>query len=1095
MMVTFVSQCEKKALNKTRHILDTFANRIGDNTWQTVITNEGLQTIKKLLRKTASKNTAVSCHWMKSRNRSEVVWIVGNQNKFSSGGYAPVNTTEKNITNTQWEDDWHYLPLIKALTALAALFHDWGKASELFQCKLMKKNNIAEPLRHEWISLLFFSELVQDQSDEVWLSNLMEGKFDIDLIKGKIQNNKKPFNKLSNAATSLGWLIVSHHRLPLKNEGSPGSTSAELSEFLKRITQTWSYQNKSDDYSQSVARCFNYPNGLPIDSKAWLKEVRKQARKLHDSLPLLKQSLKNGCWRAIILHSRLCLMLGDHYYSSLKIDSKYRLKQKELTLLANTDQYKKPKQTLDEHLLGVCKQALRNAHFLPFFEGKTFNGKRILQQAENLKTLKKRSDNPDFIWQDNAVDAIKKWRKNEKNLDNNHFGFFAVNMASTGKGKTFANAKIMQALSLNGSSLRYVLALGLRTLTLQTGDEYRKRIGLQNEDLAVLIGSHATSEFHSNDKEQQNESVNKSSTGSESEESLLDNELDFDPLPYIDESLKTMLHTSKQRQFLYAPVLACTIDQMIAATETKRGNRYILPTLRLMHSDLVIDEIDYFDGTDLIAIGRLIHLAGMLGRKVMISSATIPPDMAEGYFNVYQSGWNIFSTLRNKSPIVGCAWVDEFETKIKSVPCNQITTYQSAHNSFISKRLQSLKEQTVKRKSDIVPLKLKKQADDKSLQDYFFTSIKQAITRQHTRHATTDSKTGINVSFGVVRIANIRPCIQLTRYLLNANWGKHTEIRTMAYHSQQVLIMRNEQEKHLDTVLKRKKGNTQPFSNQLIRQHLSKTKHRNLIFILVATSVEEVGRDHDFDWAVVEPSSYRSIIQLTGHILRHQKLAKDIEKPNVEILQYNLKGLLNKNIAFNQPGHESEKLKLETKNIKRLLDVKMIAKNLDASPRITRNRTMDPLNNLADLEHKSIHHLLTHYHIDNLEDMQPWLNSHWWLTAMPQERIRFRQSSPSKTLFLTSVNNEFRFVEKDNFGNPTDPVEHENGIQHEEELNDIELSRLWLKRDYKKLLESTKKSNIQSASMIFGELNMPTYDGIKIKKFTYISQLGLLQHL
>ena len=50
MMVTFISQCEKKALKKTRRVLDAFANRIGDNTWQTVITQEGLNTVKKMLR-------------------------------------------------------------------------------------------------------------------------------------------------------------------------------------------------------------------------------------------------------------------------------------------------------------------------------------------------------------------------------------------------------------------------------------------------------------------------------------------------------------------------------------------------------------------------------------------------------------------------------------------------------------------------------------------------------------------------------------------------------------------------------------------------------------------------------------------------------------------------------------------------------------------------------------------------------------------------------------------------------------------------------------------------------------------------------------
>jgi len=74
MMVTFISQCEKKSLAKTRRVLDAFANRIGNNTWQTVITNEGLQAVKQLLRNTASKNTAVSCHWLRSRSRSELVW-------------------------------------------------------------------------------------------------------------------------------------------------------------------------------------------------------------------------------------------------------------------------------------------------------------------------------------------------------------------------------------------------------------------------------------------------------------------------------------------------------------------------------------------------------------------------------------------------------------------------------------------------------------------------------------------------------------------------------------------------------------------------------------------------------------------------------------------------------------------------------------------------------------------------------------------------------------------------------------------------------------------------------------------------------------
>ena len=96
MMVTFVSQCEKKALPRTRRVLDAFANRIGDNTWQTVITEDGLLTVKKMLRQTASKNTAVSCHWIRSRSRSQFLWVVGNRDTFNVAGYVSVNSTKVN---------------------------------------------------------------------------------------------------------------------------------------------------------------------------------------------------------------------------------------------------------------------------------------------------------------------------------------------------------------------------------------------------------------------------------------------------------------------------------------------------------------------------------------------------------------------------------------------------------------------------------------------------------------------------------------------------------------------------------------------------------------------------------------------------------------------------------------------------------------------------------------------------------------------------------------------------------------------------------------------------------------------------------------
>ena len=77
----------------------------------------------------------------------------------------------------------------------------------------------------------------------------------------------------------------------------------------------------------------------------------------------------------------------------------------------------------------------------------------------------------------------------------------------------------------DGDSLRYILALGLRTLTLQTGDEYRDRIGLDNSELAVLIGSKAITELHGQTND---DFLKDKQPGSESLEPLLIEDVDYD---------------------------------------------------------------------------------------------------------------------------------------------------------------------------------------------------------------------------------------------------------------------------------------------------------------------------------------------------------------------------------------------------------------------------------------------------------------------------------------------------------------------------------------------------------------------------------------
>ena len=1149
MMVTFVSQCEKNALKKTRRVLDAYANRIGSNTWQTVITNKGLVAVKKLLRKTATKNTAVSCHWLRSRSRSELAWIVGKRDKFNLVGGVPVNSTKVNRLNDREENDWQYLPLIQSLVAVAALLHDWGKATALFQEKLSPTNPNrfkGDPIRHEWISCLLLRAFIcqteakqsdnqlEKLTDEQWLTCLKEGLIDEKLLGDVItqvdnQVGLNPFAGLPILAKLVAWLIVSHHRLPNleKTKGSETETKYHagwykmdspktIDELLQKVSKEWGYENRYEEkeYQQRLKACFAFPKGFLSESQTWRSSLKKWSVKLLAQRDMAEKSEKDQSIRVVLHHARLCLMLGDHYYSSQDADKKW---QDTTGLFANTDrQTNKLKQKLDEHLVGVAKYAVQNAYYLPAFETQ-------LPKTNDITSLKKLS-RKSFRWQDKAVEKIKRWHDEKKQ---EKYGFFAVNMASTGCGKTFANAKVMRALSEDFDSLRFTLALGLRTLTIQTGDEYRDRIGLDNSELAVLIGSRAVLELHNKNKIS-DDKLSHQQAGSESQESLLDEEIDFDcDIPL--EGLATVLTCERDRKFLYAPVLSCTIDHMMAATETTRGGRYILPSLRMMSADLVIDEIDDFSDGDLIAIGRLVFFAAMMGRKVMISSATIPPDLAEGYFKAYCDGWQFYAKSRDASHLIGCAWIDEFSTQVISNLGAEVNAaipqYRKNHDDFITKRVNKLGQQPAKRKADIIKcdhiltdVKQMPPNDEETLdskQQAYFSIIAKAAIGKHQHHHTQEHSSQLAISFGVIRVANISPCVELTQYLLEQHvWPHDTEVRVMAYHSQQVLLLRSEQERHLDQVLKRKeKAKEQPaaFSHPVIQRHIKNVMKnkvvKNLVFVLIATPVEEVGRDHDFDWAVIEPSSYRSIIQLAGRVKRHRE--GEVAAPNVGLLQYNLRGIKEGHKepkpVFNRPGFERNGLMLTSHNLEKLLNTNKLANKLDAIPRIQKasnddlkefrriTKSSGSADQLAQLEHVATWSYLANYLEIGPQTLQGYLNEVWYLTGLPQTFVRFRESQPSLKVYLTYLpeKSEFKFCEKDDDGRPIER-QLSLGIRHQKLSSHAE-DKLWLLRVYEQsvegLAEETEKS-LRSTSMRFGELSFPYKEG---KQYIYNDQLGLVK--
>lgn len=952
MNVLIISQCSKRALTETRRILDQFAERKGERTWQTAITLQGLETLRRLLRKTARRNTAVACHWIRGRNHSELLWIVGDASQFNSEGSVPTNITQRDILRGNDENDWHTAEIIRLVVTLAALFHDFGKASKGFQDKLTAKKAIADPLRHEWISVRLLEAFVNGESDEKWLRRLesiaehaVGSKFSKALI-ARLQRDgldgevTKPFERLKKSplAQFIAWLILSHHRLPVQPWTVKGLNPKVLNYIPCNFLPVWNSSKIDNGDKKVIEKCWKFPKDLPFNSSDWQKRAGRVAAQMLEKV----QFFADNPWveNPYLVHlSRLCLMLADHYYSSLPTNGPSILAK--TVLYANTDRHTgQVKQHLDRHLTGVASNAARVMRILPSLENH-------LPRIARHKGFKRRSVIPRFKWQDKAFDVAVSQREKSSQK-----GFFGVNMASTGCGKTFANGRIMYGLANPAKGARFTIALGLRVLTLQTGEAYRERLELGTDDLAVLVGESAVRQLHEIGKGGIEAESNFQKHGSESlAEILPDNSYVRFEGSVEDSPLGRWLEDSRGlKSLVHAPILVSTIDHIIPATESTRGGHQIAPMLRLLTSDLVLDEPDDFGLEDLPALTRLVHWAGLLGSRVLLSSATLPPALVQGLFNAYREGRKVFQLNRGipgHSSDICCAWFDE-HTSV-ATEHSSVDSFMEKHRAFVEKRLTRLAKAEVRRKAVVVEVDATSRQEE-IVHTKFARKLLPMAYELHSRHHAVDSRTGKKVSFGLIRMANIDPLFDVAQKLLETGADKPYFIHLCPYHSQHPLIVRSTIEQTLDRLLDRNNPD-QVFDDPYFQECLTSNDQPEQIFIVLATAVAEVGRDHDYDWAIVEPSSMRSIIQLAGRVKRHR--LQLCQEPNIYLLDTNIKGLKGKSPAFSRPGFEGDTHRLESHRLKDILGPEDIGR-IDAAPRIRARVALQPTKNLVDLEHSRL---------------------------------------------------------------------------------------------------------------------------------------------
>ena len=974
MNVLLISQCDKRALTETRRILDQFAERRGDRSWQTPITQDGLDTLRRLLRKTARKNTAVACHWIRGLDHSELLWTVGDARRFNDQGAVPTNTTQRKVLRGQDQNDWHTGDDIHLLTALAALLHDLGKASQAFQWRLQGKLTERNDYRHEWVSLRLFEAFVGDDDDAAWLARLAQPEptaLPAWTDAGRLQRDgldaapRPPFARLAHAplAQAIGWLVVTHHRLPVKPSSDedgkprwlgakdPGASSADLKDVLKRIDAGWN-ETPHSTASKDIAPYWHFPHGLPVTTAHW----HKQAARLATRLLKLQGRPDRGPqhpWLAnpFVMHlSRLALMLADHHYSSLHgADPDRTTVPPGYPLYANTTSAGVYNQTLDEHLIGVARVSAEVSHTLPRFE-------THLPHLGKHRVLRQRAQDARYRWQDKAAELASAMRERSSRQ-----GGFIVNMASTGCGKTLGNAKIMYALADPERGMRCAFAMGLRTLTLQTGNAFRTLLGLGDDELAIRVGGTASRKLFEHHQRLAE------ATGSASRQALMDEAGSVEFIEGNEDAhplLRRVMRDPEVRKLLAAPILVCTIDHLTPATESQRGGRQIAPMLRLLSGDLVLDEPDDFDLADLPALGRLVHWAGLLGARVLLSSATLPPSLVQGLFEAYASGRQYFQLNRGERPsaadsppAVCCAWIDEFDQR--QADCATSLAFEQNHAQFARqrhKRLGDTDKVVVRRRAELVPLNLNPGRIDAARADEVARVLLNSAAALHQRHhsidpASPDPANPKRVSFGLLRMANIEPLVEVALALFRLGAPDGLRVHLCVYHSQYPLLLRSAIERRLDNALKRHDPDA-VFKLPDIRQRLDAHPEPDQLFVVLGSPVTEVGRDHDYDWAVVEPSSMRSIIQLAGRVRRHRPQA--CAMPNIHLLDHNLRHFSRRGeAAFCMPGYEGNLLfRLAEHDLAKLLAPDEF-QTLDARPRIVERLMAEqrPQQRLVDLEH------------------------------------------------------------------------------------------------------------------------------------------------
>lgn len=851
-----------------------------------------------------------------------------------------------------------YLKIMSPITVMGALIHDLGKTSVSFQKKLAHELEF-EPIRHETMSFLMAAQIFDfiDRFDSPealrdWCNRHLqkrlahflmispEPEMILEHIRLHVNERLCSRNWATDKVglTSALWLALSHHRLP------EGADNEELEEapwvsFTRKEGYFVRIREKGQDPTtyDEVRENLRFPQssiaakGLPWNNLEWCQAVLNQYRKIQlATRQLAKRSVafdirakENPFAQVLALMGRSALVFADYRDSSEKIGRFDYPPAEEVFANTLSGMFA---DSLDEHLLHT------GAYAEKLFKQMFLNKRTLMDKAPTLsrtvrarkmKGLKFTSDDPRYQWQNRIHEQLASQASDQP--------FFGCVIGKTGSGKTRGNVLTMHAMK---KTLRFTCAIGLRALVTQTFDAYQETfIGLDKTNVALLIGERsqvkADPQAIIDAKGPGHDPLMPDGTGNDInvDNALLGDTFEISSASRAQHPLEFMYDPKKQAKLLTTPVQVLTIDHLMsgASLELASGLKQLF---HLMATDIIADEIDDYDPKSLPAISRMAFISGFFGRSFIISSATASRVIIQELYNAWYLGVQKRQGLHYgiKPRAVLISHVPGFETLLVKPEDFKKSLWEylkgvGEHSAHPGQRKHAVKiAQISKVHVSTIEKEMKKQPKflpDKQCREI----LDKAILGMHGEPHIGVHLDGLKLSTGFIRFTHIRNS-QYYAAWLNLQEVDDTLLVPFCYHSKLYSAERKAIEEMLLSINTRKgrddkSGDDVIFEHPFVKGSVDKARQlglKNIVYVLCTTSIIEVGRDHDYDFACLEPSSTRSMVQAAGRVWRHRRKQLPDNAHNGLIMSSPIRNLLDEpdSQVWRYPGIEDSQ---EEKNI------------------------------------------------------------------------------------------------------------------------------------------------------------------------------------